>query len=265
MKYSDIYKQILNNVLKDRRKKNPSYSLRSFARSLDTSPTTLSSILSGKRPLTMEKGIEWTALLKLDQKSKKEFLEAISKDSYYRLNPTERENRKLEEKLDYYQLKLDSFKMISNWYHLGILNLTMLDHFQHDEKWIANELGISTKECEEAIKRLLRLGLLEYRENKYTRTHKSIETPTDIPSQAIRNFHRENIERAMQSLEVFPVEERDITSIMMPIDKSKLAEAKLKIKNFRRSLSSFLKSEDGDQVYSLNIQLFPQNNNDGIL
>ena len=38
-----------------------------------------------------------------------------------------------------------------------------------------------------------------------------------------------------------------------------LEEAKKMIKNFRRELSSFLESEGNhEQVYSLNIQLFPQ-------
>lgn len=257
--YQDIYRNILKEIMKDRISQNPSYSLRAFARSLETSPTTLSTILGGKRPLTMDKGIKWASLLKLDKKNTKDFLQALSKDSYYRLNPTERENRKWEEELEYYQLKLDSFKMIKNWYHLGILNLALLKNFKSDVEWISKELGISKEECQDAVSRLIRLNLLKKENNKYIRTHKNVETPSDIPSQAIRDFHRENIQRALNALDLLPVDQRDITSIMMPVDKEKLKEAKLKIKNFRRSLSSFLESKKGDQVYSLNIQLFPQN------
>jgi uncharacterized protein (TIGR02147 family) len=143
---------------------------------------------------------------------------------------------------------------------LGILNLTLLSHFRSDHKWIARELGITLKKCREAIERLVRLGLLEEKSGQLVRTDKSIETPTDIPSEAIKSFHRQNIERALNSIDNADVSERDITSIMMPVDGEKLEEAKKRIRNFRRELAAFLREgSKGEKGYSLNIQLLPQN------
>lgn len=258
-KWREKYIQILLDYWNLKKEVNPSFSMRSFARYLETSPSVLSLILNGKRPLTTTKAVELLTKLKLDHHLAESFMEAVTKDEYYRLNETERKERELNKNLDYEQIKLDHFKVINDWYHFGILNLTLLDSFVSDNAWIANALGLTLIETGEAVNRLKRLGLLEERNGVLVRTEKSLETPSDIPSSAIRSFHKQNITRAEESLEDIAIEDRDITSIMMPVDKAKLTEAKKMIRNFRKELASFLKSgETKDQVYSLNIQLFPQ-------
>ncbi|MBK25749.1 MAG: hypothetical protein CME70_17250 [Halobacteriovorax sp.] len=257
--WQELYIKILKDFWNDKKKINPSFSMRSFAKFLNCSPSVLSLILNGKRPLTTTKAIEFSAKLKLDFKLQEKFLEAVAKDEFYRLNETERKERSLKESLDYKQLQLDHFKVIHDWYHFGILNLCLIKGFQSNTSWIANSLGITVIEAGEAINRLKRLNLLREENGELIRTEQSLETPSDIPSSAIRNFHHQNIARAKASLESVDLENRDITSIMMPVDKTKLLEAKKMIKNFRKELSAFLKSgETHDQIYSLNIQLFPQ-------
>lgn len=257
--WQENYIQILTDAWNEKKKINSSFSLRSYARFLNCSPSVLSLLLNGKRTLTMSRALEFSLKLRLDKKTNDEFMKAVTKDEYYRLNDTERKSRSLKKDLDYEQIKLDHFKVINDWYHFGILNLCLLENFKNDNSWIADSLGITMIEAGEALNRLIRLGLISEIDGKLIRTQKSLETPSDIPSSAIRSFHRQNIKRAEASLEEVEIDQRDITSIMMPVDRSKLAEAKKMIKNFRLELSSFLKSgESKDQVYSLNIQLFPQ-------
>jgi uncharacterized protein (TIGR02147 family) len=113
----------------------------------------------------------------------------------------------------------------------------------------------------DALDRLERLKLIKYQNDRYIRTQNKVCTPSDIPNEAIKKYHRQNINRALEALDNINFDERDITSIIMPIEKAKLAEAKKMIRNFRREMSLFLEAKEGggDQVYSLNIQLFPQN------
>ncbi len=250
---------IVKNEWDKRKERNASYSLRALARDLGTSPTSLSLFFKGNRPLTLDNALDWASKLSLDTDTRKSFLEAITLENHLRLDPTEKQAKKLEDKLQYVQLKLDQFAIISDWHHLGILNLSLLSRFKSNKKWISKELGISLKQCNEAIDRLVRLGLMEEVDGNFVRTVQNLETPSDIPSLAIRNFHRQNINRALDSIDETDIEERDITSIMMPLDKEKLEEAKKRIRNFRKELSSFLKDgSKGERVYSLNIQLFPQ-------
>lgn len=257
--YQNMYIECIQEAWDESKTRNPSYSLRALARDLGVSPTGMSLILNKKRPVTIDNAIKWACILKLSAEKKQLFLEAVTRDSEQRLNPNNRKSTQLEEKIQYMQLTLDQFSMISDWYHLAILNLVGLKTFEHNQKWICSQLGISKTQCSEAIERLIRLELLEIKDKKFIRTPNNINTPSNLPSEAIKNFHRQNIQRAISSIDDTEVDERDITSIMMPIDKTKLAEAKKMITNFRRELSIFLKEEQGDQVYSLNIQLFPQN------
>lgn len=257
--YQNIYIECIQEAWDESKNRNPAYSLRALARDLGVSPTGMSLILSKKRPITIDNAIKWTSILKLSSEKKQLFLEAVTRDSEQRLNPNNRKSNQLKEKIQYMQLTLDQFSLISDWYHLAILNLVKLKTFEHNQKWICNQLGISKTQCNEAIERLIRLELLEIKDKQYIRTPNSINTPSNLPSEAIKNFHRQNIQRAISSIDDTNIEDRDITSIMMPIDKKKLVEAKKMISNFRRELSIFLKEEEGDHVYSLNIQLFPQN------
>lgn len=258
MNYQLVYRDFLEGQLKLRQSRNNAFSMRAFAKLLGASPGAVSQVLNGKRPLTLSKALEWIDKLDVDDSTKELFLDAVSKDQTFRLNETEKQFRKVEEKYEYILLKLDKFEVINDWYHLAILNLTKIDSFQSDPEWIAKRLGIEIDLVEEAIKRLKRLKLLDIENGTLVRTSVSIETPSDIPSKAIRNFHKQNIERALQSLENDEVFDRDITSIMMPIDTAKLEEAKKRIKTFRKEMSAFLTSESSDSVYSMNIQLFPQ-------
>jgi hypothetical protein len=58
------------------------------------------------------------------------------------------------------------------------------------------------------------------------------------------------LDQAHLALETQSVEDRDITSVTMAIDKSKVVEAKALIKAFRRRLSAFLEEGAASEVYA---------------
>ena len=67
---------LLKKELDSRKSRNPNYSLRSFARSLDVSPSRLSEILSGQR-MSLKMANKIATKLKLNEKTKAEFTESI--------------------------------------------------------------------------------------------------------------------------------------------------------------------------------------------
>ena len=74
----------------------------------------------------------------------------------------------------------------------------------------------------------------------------------------MRRVNREYIQMALVSLEKNSIEERDVTGVTMAISTKKIAVAKKMISNFRRELAEYLETADSkDEVYRLNIQLFP--------
>ena len=249
---------LLKTELGQRQERNSAYSLRAFARDLGTSAAVVSMIMQGKRAVTMDKAISYADRLKLSSEKRQMLLKAVTEDLHVRVDPTIRRTRAMEEQMSYVQIQMDQFSIISDWWHFGLMNLVKLKNFKSDVTWMSDRLGITPKDCSEALERLQRLGLMDCQDGKWIRTARPLETPTDVPSEVIRSFHRQNIRRALASIDDVEVEDRDITSIMIPTDKAKLAEAKRRIRLFRKEMAAFLGEVECDEVYSLNIQLFPQ-------
>ena len=244
-----------------RKARNRSYSLRAFARTLGLPPGRLSEIFSDKRPLTPKLGEKISASLGLSPDSKKRFLEKVKEAR------TERSSwRKIEQgsaeapasiHSDFEQLSEDSFRVLADWYHFAVFVLIETDDFDPSISWIAKRLGISTIEARSGIERLARLGLIEEKRKTWVTTRKNLTTSHEVSSSALKHSHRQDLERAILSLEEVPIQLRDITSVTMSIDPAKLPEAKKMITSFRRKLCKYLESGKKKEVYNLNLQLIP--------
>ncbi len=241
-----------------RRQRNPSYSLRSFAKNLDLPASRLSELLSGKRRITPALGLKIADRLLLMPELRDRLVNAIRITRKRRLKTTP----KAIAQQDYKVLSNDVFSVIADWYHFGILSLMETTTFKHDTRWIAQRLGISAVEVTGATERLKRVGLLCEINGKLTPTHKQITTTHDIPSAALKKGHKQQIELALVALLETPLEKRDITSITMPINPKKLPLAKELIRDFRRQMSQLLEDADCTEVYSLNVQLVPLSKGD---
>jgi len=174
-----------------------------------------------------------------------------------RLNP---EIRKLNTQPEPHarELTAETFRVISDWYHYAILELTYTKGFKPEPKWIAKELGISEMEAKLAIQRLVSLELLTEMKGTLKKTDATLTTADrQITTPALKRRQKQVLEKAIQSLESDPIEIRDTTALCMAIDPKKIPEAKWRIQEFKRSLCEFLESGDRAQVYELAISLFP--------
>lgn len=130
---------------------NGNYSLRSFAMQLEIDHSTLSQLLRGKRTLT-EKMIR--RLSERFRLSRNEVDAFVTYESLLTPEPT-------REVIEIRRLVQDTLCLISNPYHLNILELVHLEEFRPDSHWIARVLDITVDEVNVALSRLVRLGLLE--------------------------------------------------------------------------------------------------------
>jgi len=159
---------------------------------------------------------------------------------------------------EYKDLPLDSFHVISDWYHFAILSLMDIKDFEPTSEWISKRLGITLYQADEAVTRLIRIGLIEVSaRGRWKSTGRNIQTPSDVASVALKKSHRQSLEQAISALQEVPLEKRDITSMTMAIDSRRLPEAKKLIKKFRQRLAAFLEGGSADEVYNINIQLIP--------
>ena len=112
-------------------------------------------------------------------------------------------------------------------------------------------------EARGALDRLEKLGIIRRSGGRFRQTVKPISTSEDRRDIAIRKYHRQNLQNADLCLNRVGVADRDISSITMAIDKSKLPRAKELIRTFRKELCALLESGPKEEVFTLAIQLFP--------
>jgi len=228
-----------------RRAKNRRYSQRAFAKLLEINSGRLSQYFVGDRPITNAAAQKMARQLELDSEQTSYFLYLVGLD---------------KKSKDPYKLRIlqdDELAMIVEWYHFAVLSLISTSDFQFDYNWIGNRLRISPAFAEASVQRLERLNFIKIKNNKIEVTKGAVSTMGDIPNEFLRLSHKDMFRHMADTLSAEGVERRDLSSITLAIDDRKLPEAKKLIKNFRRKIADFLSKGSRNQVYALNIQLFP--------
>lgn len=131
---------ILIAKLKEKQLKSPGFSLRSLARQLKISPTTLSEGLNGKRNLSLQ------LLEKLSDR-----LELNTTECAFLISENPCEISYIDDSLK---------KTFSHWYTFAILNLVKAENFTPNSTWISQKLEISAHEAESTWCNLIRAGLV---------------------------------------------------------------------------------------------------------
>ncbi len=238
---------ILLQYLNKKKQKNPQYSLRSLAKGIAISPSQLSGIINKKKKLSPSQAIKIIQKLNLTEQESLELLSDIHPELRNALN----------RKMEVQQLTEEEFSLISNWIHFAILSLSYLKDNKASCQWISKKLSIPVSDVEPAFRRLEKLGLIEIRGTQFVQTSKPLTTTIDIPSDAIRAHHKQNLEKAMIKLDSVDVLERDYSSITLPIHFDDMKKAKAMINEFKKRLYKELKCDDPTDVYTLAVQFFP--------
>lgn len=225
---------------------NPNYSLRAFARDLEIHSGTLSGILNQRRAVGAKTLAHIMKKLPLTATDKKKILSAL-------MMPTPAEVEKpaiLDEEI---------LSVIKDWEHYAILAYLQLGDkaAKKSPADIAKALRLPQPKFLRALANLEKTGLLKREGNSLKGTHHSLGTSRGIPSPALREAHSQYIEKAKTALNDFSVNERDITGTTLAVSTKNLPKAKELIRQFRAELSELLEQGETDDVFRLNIQLFP--------
>ena len=253
------YKEILKIKFNERVQRNNSYSLGAFARDIGLSPQRLSHIFSGRHGLSPEAASEVAERLGLNPKEQKFFCALVSKKhSRSGLMKVQAEKTVEDIKKVYQEIDMDQFKIISDWYHFAIMELTLLDSFEDSPEWISDVLGITLDQAQKGIERLLRLELLrKNKQGKLELTGSFFANPNGTPSEAIRNYHRQLMMKGMDALSEQSLLEREFSSNIYAIDESDIDLVRNEIKAFRENLDRiFSLSSKKTKVYCLGLQFF---------
>lgn len=260
MNQTDFFQECLNEELARRCEKNPRYSTRAFAKALGVDVASLSRILSGKQIPSYKVCETIFSKLELSPTEQRKFLTSVvTKQKAVGLKRIAPAFKNLEKEGELRRdLTTDIWRVIADWYHGAIMELTYIEDFSSDPKWIAQQLGISETEVKLAIRRLIRLELLEEVGGVLRKTVEQVSSADkNITSSAHKRLQKQVLKKAVESLENDEIEIRNMTSMAMAIDARKIPQAKKMIQNFSRELCAYLESGERSQVYQLGVCLYP--------
>jgi uncharacterized protein (TIGR02147 family) len=250
-------RKLMQEYLVSAQSRNPGYSLRAFSRRIGLYSSTVSEILSGRRPITRKMAERILCGLGTAPDQASQILEILSqKDS--RQSQSGSRSLPTGETLKYTQIKMDQFHVISDWYYFAILSLADCDVFQGEPEWVAERIGIKAQDARVALERLERLEMLVRDQDGNLRpTGKQFKTSEDIANISLRKRHYQNLELARRSLDRDSVEEREFTFITMAVDPLRISEMKKRIREFRDSFCQEFESGQRKEVFKMCVQLFP--------
>ncbi len=256
----------LNCTFELRRIKNNRYSLRAWARQLGyENPSFLSHILKRKRKLKINITEKFASNLQLSDEGKR----------YFELLVLLQNSSTMEEKKIYLDLieslrpktnripktlNIEAFRFISDWYHTAILEMVELREFKNDPEYISKRLSgnISVHNIKKAIIRLLKLKLLEETPSRKLKRTKGnpVIIESYIPSEALRYFHKQMIEKAHAAIEEQSLKERDIRGSMISIHMNDYSKIQAIIKKAHSDIVKYSSDGNGDEIYHFNTQFF---------
>ncbi len=259
MKHQD-YRSILKSEFEARKSRGRELSMNAFAKFIGVTPSHLNDIFSKRRGLSDAKADQISKKLKLSPEEKEFFINSVA--HLHARSAAERE--KAAECLAKLQrnkltiIQADVFALVSQWQHFAILELSRLENFNYDPKWIAAKLGIEVRLAADSMKRLESLNLMILKDGSWQAFKGNLRTTSDVPSAAIKSHHHQVLNIAQKALQLQDVHSREFRTTMLAVDKSVVALAKEKIRNFDLEMSELLtsKSTDRTELYCLATQFF---------
>lgn len=257
------YRSYLKATLAEKIQTNPQFSLRAFALHLGLSHAALSQVFKGTKNLSFERAMDIANRLKLSEQEKEYFCTLVQYESaksvQMKSELLDRLNR-IRPQQQVHHLSLDKFKIIADWYHLPILNMTYILNFDFSPRAIALRLGITANEAEVAIERLERLGLLTKDETgRYTKTEERLMASSSDMSSALRRYHRQMLEKAIDALETQTTAEKINGSETFAFSADKIARAKEITEDFYNKILALADETDSSgptDVYHLQVNCF---------
>lgn len=234
-----------------KQKASKGFSMRALARKLDVSPSFLSRIMNGKKPVPEDLLGKLAKALDVEP-------EMITADPATRALKREFSTAKAEE---FEIVPQNAEQILRNWFYLAVLEVTTLKDYDGTPAQIAHKLGLAEPAVDVALRELESFGLLARKNGLPVKAKDKMRFASATGSKFIRKFHDEMMEQAQMILRK-PVSDEDfqkrlMTGVTLSATPEAVQVAKRKLAKCLYEIANELMSEPGSEVYHLAMQLFP--------
>ena len=237
----------------------PGFSLRAATAKLpDLSPSLVCKLANGKRALTRDRVESVSLLLALNDREKSYL------DSWVATSRRGQENvaSTPEVKGATGSRRDGQNHLLADWLHVYVKDAVRLKGFKPEPRTICRLLGgmASEQKVAKSLKFLLHHGFLRINDQGETIEDHHLTTTTDsIPSKKIRAFHKKALEIGKQGIDLFPMEERYSSTIVLPLNESSVSELQEILKGFYDKLLAFAEShsDDQEQLFQVILNMTP--------
>lgn len=252
------YRDYILREFERRQKKNPSYSLRAFARDLEIPCSRLSEILNRKRGLSQRRAPSLADKLYLSPSEKEYFIDlALCEHARSGLVKNMAIKRINARKMVTNQYDENVFSVISDWYHHVVMEYLQLPNSDQSIEAISKQFGIQPGEIERALERLEKVNLIKKQQDgrwEVTHQHRAGQFPATFEGMA--KYYTQLMEKVKQNI---GNESRgwSMSASVIQIKKDLFPQTVEKIRKFRQELIAELEADPSrDTVCGLTMQIF---------
>lgn len=255
--------QILLKAFKAKVKLNEAYSQRALARDLSLSPTFVTKILTGEKPVPSERYKKLFQVLNMDVSQQSLFIRSVVLESLpsTELRQLAKNAFQSEGRLENYEYEASKqFSVLKSWYNIPILNYLTCEGREKSAPAMAAYFGLTEKEVQHSLTEMEKIDLVRQINGVWSKTSQHNYFPTTKSSEIVRDFHRQMIKKSYEELsKVAPedFEKRLITSFSIAANPEHVERAKKMIADFLGELSHELSEGPCQEVYQCNVQFFP--------
>jgi uncharacterized protein (TIGR02147 family) len=269
-KYVD-YRFFLTDYINLQKKLGGRFTFRSFGQKAGLSPSLLKDILSKRQNLTSATMRKYAGAMGLGAKETAYF-EALVGFNNAKTNIEKNrlfgEMVRMRGRSAVKFLETRQYDYFSKWYNAVVRELMVHVGLGCDAEAISRSIvpSVSPGKIRKSIALLKDLGLVYQGSGGVWRaSDKVISSEYEIQSIALKNYHVGLLERAREALDRFASDDREFQGMTISANKATLFRMKERIRSFTDELLSMAaaEKEKAEEVYQINVQIFPLTRRDG--
>lgn len=220
---------------------NSRLSLRSYAKRIETPVSTVSYILKGDFSMTSDRAAQIVNVLAITAREKQRLLALIEK-------PVDHHRKSFNAQQE---------SLITDWSYLAVLHFFDLENTEKTPEALSARLALPLEKIHQVLNDLKKLNLIkEFESGELIGTSENWQSADEIPSETIRQHHKESLTLAIKALQK-PIDERDITSSIVTGNRTQIGQIKSEIRKFHQKIAALLEgSSPRDQIFNMTIAFF---------